>query len=125
MVTIEDLLEEIVGEIQDEFDSEEQKIVIEGNESALVDGSAGIDDVNEVLGLNLTTEEADSVGGLMYEKLGRVPVVGDAIDVAGATLTVVAAHRRRVTRVRIQRTAAKADLAPGADGAKMETSDDG
>jgi putative hemolysin len=125
LVTIEDLLEEIVGDIQDEFDSEEQTIVVEGDHSALVDGSASIDDVNEVLGLNLTAEEADSVGGLIYEKLGRVAAVGDFIDIAGATLTVVAAHRRRVTRVRIQRSVAKDNVAAGAEAGPAETSDDG
>jgi CBS domain containing-hemolysin-like protein len=103
LVTIEDILEEIVGEIQDEFDTEEQKIVTEGQDSALVDGSVSIDDVNDILGLSLTTEEVDSVGGLVYEKLGRVPVVGDTITVDGATLTVISAHRRRVTRVRVKR----------------------
>ncbi len=103
LVTIEDLLEEIVGEIQDEFDTEEQRIVREADGAAIVDGAVSIDDVNDVLGLNLTTEEVESIGGLVYEKLGRVPIAGDTIAVDGATLTVIAAHRRRVTRVRVRR----------------------
>jgi CBS domain containing-hemolysin-like protein len=103
LVTIEDLLEEIVGEIQDEFDVEEQKIVPEGNGSAIVDGSASIDDVNDALALDLTTEQVDTIGGLVYEKLGRVPVVGDQVRVDRAELTVVGAHGRRVTRVRVNR----------------------
>jgi putative hemolysin len=124
LVTIEDLLEEIVGEIQDEFDTEEQKIVTDGDDAALVDGSASIDDVNEVLGLKLTTEEVDSVGGFIYEKLGRVPIVGDTVEVEGATLTVIAAHRRRVTRVRIKRVTDKAEVATIADGSVTENPGD-
>jgi putative hemolysin len=108
IVTIEDLLEEIVGEIQDEFDTEEQKIVANGDGSAIVVGSASIDDVNEELDLSLETEEVDTIGGLVYEKLGRVPAVGDQVRVDGALLTVVGAHRRRVTRVRVERQPAEA-----------------
>jgi CBS domain containing-hemolysin-like protein len=102
LVTIEDLLEEIVGEIQDEFDVEEQKIVRETDGNALVDGSASIDDVNEALALDLTAEEVDTIGGLVYERLGRVPVVGDQIELDHARLSVVGARGRRVTRVRIR-----------------------
>ncbi|HEX5414482.1 MAG TPA: hemolysin family protein [Chloroflexota bacterium] len=104
LVTIEDLLEEIVGEIQDEYDVEEQKIVSEGNGAALVDGGVSIDDVNQALDLDLTTEEVDTVGGLVYEKLGRVPIVGDQVALDHAVLTVVGASGRRVTLVRVQRT---------------------
>ncbi len=103
LVTIEDLLEEIVGEIQDEFDTEEQKIVPEGDGRLLVDGTVPIDDVNEALAVHLTAEEVDTIGGLVYEKLGRVPTIGDRVVVDRAALTVVAAHGRRVTRVRVQR----------------------
>jgi len=103
LVTIEDLIEEIVGEIQDEYDVEEPKIVPEGEGGALVDGAVSIDDVNDALGLDLTTEEVDTVGGLVYEKLGRVPVVGDQVTLDGVVLTVVGAARRRVTLVRIKR----------------------
>lgn len=104
LVTIEDLLEEIVGEIQDEYDVEEQKIVPEGEGAALVDGGVSIDDVNDALNLDLTTEEVDTVGGLVYEKLGRVPIVGDQVTLDHAVLTVVGAAGRRVTLVRVQRS---------------------
>jgi len=104
LVTIEDLLEEIVGEIQDEFDTEEQKIILEGDGQAVVDGTVTIDDVNEALALNLEADDVDTIGGLVYEKLGRVPVVGDTVDAEQARLTVVAANGRRVSRVRVVRT---------------------
>jgi CBS domain containing-hemolysin-like protein len=103
LVTIEDLIEEIVGEIQDEYDTEEQKIVPEGSDEALVDGLVSIDDVNDALALSLTAKEVDTIGGLVYEQLGRVPIVGDQIEVDHAQLTVVASHGRRVTRVRVKR----------------------
>jgi putative hemolysin len=103
MVTIEDLLEEIVGEIQDEFDVEEQKIVKVSEGEALVDGGVSIDDANQELDLDLAGEEVDTVGGLVHEKLGRIPVVGDKVQLDHALLTVVSARGRRVTRVRIKR----------------------
>ena len=65
-----------------------------GEGTAIVDGSASIDDVNEALSLDLTTEEVDTIGGLVYEKLGRVPIVGDQVHVDQTELTVVGAHGR-------------------------------
>jgi putative hemolysin len=103
MVTIEDLLEEIVGEIQDEFDVEEQKIIRTSEDEAVVDGGVSIDDANEELGLDLTAEEVDTIGGLVHERLGRIPVIGDKVVLDHAVLTVVGASGRRVTRVRIKR----------------------
>jgi len=103
MVTIEDALEEIVGEIQDEFDTEEQKIVKVGDGEALVDGGVTIADANEELDLDLAAEEVDTIAGLVNEKLGRIPVVGDKVRLDHALVTVVSASGRRVTRVRVKR----------------------
>ncbi|HUX86311.1 MAG TPA: hemolysin family protein, partial [Chloroflexota bacterium] len=105
MVTIEDLLEEIVGEIQDEFDVEEQKIIRTSEDEAVVDGGVSVDDANEELGLDLRAEEVDTIGGLVHEKLGRIPVIGDKVILDHALLTVVASSGRRVTRVRVKRLA--------------------
>jgi putative hemolysin len=106
LVTIEDLLEEIVGEIHDEFDvDEEQKIVKNGEAEAVVDAAVSIDDVNDALSLDLHAEEVDTIGGLLYEQLGRVPVVGDEVNVDDALLTVLGATGRRVTRVKVTRLA--------------------
>ncbi len=114
LVTIEDLLEEIVGEIQDEFDTEEQKIVKVDDGEALVDGGVTIDDANEELNLDLVAEEVDTIGGLVHERLGRIPTVGDKVQLDHALLTVVSASGRRVTRVRVKRLE---DEAPnGANG---------
>lgn len=103
MVTIEDVLEEIVGEIQDEFDTEEQKVVRVGDGEALVDGSVSIDDANDELDLDLAAEEVDTIGGLVNEKLGRIPVVGDHVQLDHVLLTVASASGRRVTRVRVKK----------------------
>ncbi|HVB96825.1 MAG TPA: hemolysin family protein [Chloroflexota bacterium] len=105
MVTIEDLLEEIVGEIQDEFDVEEQKIIRTSEDEAVVDGGVSIDDANEELGLDLRAEEVDTIGGLVHEQLGRIPVIGDKVLLGQVLLTVVASSGRRVTRVRVKRLA--------------------
>ncbi|MGH2458176.1 MAG: hemolysin family protein [Chloroflexota bacterium] len=105
MVTIEDALEEIVGEIQDEFDTEEQKVVKISDDEALVDGGVSVDDANEELDLDLAAEEVDTIGGLVHEKLGRIPIVGDKVELDNARLTVVSSSGRRVTRVRVKKLA--------------------
>jgi CBS domain containing-hemolysin-like protein len=104
LVTIEDLLEEIVGEIQDEHDVEERdKIIPSSPDEATVDASVSIDDVNDALGTDLRAEEVESIGGLIYEKLGRIPVVGDEVHEDHAVLTVTGAEGRRVTWVRVKK----------------------
>src|SRR6185503_20124518 len=84
LVTIEDLLEEIVGEIQDEYDTEEPMVVRLSDDEARVDGRADVDDLAELFDLNLELEdedEYDTVGGLAYHRIGGVPSPGDQIDV--------------------------------------------
>lgn len=104
LVTIEDLLEEIVGEIKDEFDVEEgEKIISAPGGEAVVDASVSIDDVNDALDTDLEAEEVDTIGGLIYEQLGRVPVVGDEVRVDHVILTVIGAEGRRVTWVRVKK----------------------
>lgn len=113
LVTIEDLLEEIVGEIQDEFDAEEDKIVAGAEGEAIFDATVSIDDVNQTLGLVLEGEEVDTIGGLVYEKLGKVPLVGDELVVDGATISVVSTSGRRIRRVRVSRAVSAEDDSDG------------
>lgn len=103
LVTIEDLLEEIVGEIQDEYDDEEAKIKMLSEDEAIVDATVAIDDVNEELHLALHSEDVDTIGGLIYERLKKMPRQGDAVEVEGAEMTVEATSGRRVRKVRIRR----------------------
>lgn len=103
LVTIEDLLEEIVGPIRDEYDlAEEEEVQLVGPNEALVSASVSLDDVNDLLHLRLEGEDFDSVGGLVYSHLGRIPAVGDEISAGdGVTITVEAIDRRAIRTVRL------------------------
>ncbi len=106
LVTIEDLLEEIVGEIQDEYDEEEPMIVQLSDDEARVDGRADVDDLGELFDVELALEdedEYDTVGGLIYHRVGGVPKPGDRVSVGGLTLTVETTDGRRVGKVLVVR----------------------
>jgi CBS domain containing-hemolysin-like protein len=104
LVTIEDILEEIVGEIQDEYDQEEPMVVQEGENQWLVAAILRIEEVNDELGLELEAEnDADTLGGFIVERLGEVPEMGDAIEADHARLEVVDLEGRRITKVRVTR----------------------
>ena len=106
LVTIEDLLEEIVGEIQDEYDEEEPLIVSLSDDEARIDGRADVDDLAELFGIELGLEdedEYDTLGGLIYHRIGGVPKPGDQVVVSGLTLTVETTDGRRVGKVLVVR----------------------
>jgi CBS domain containing-hemolysin-like protein len=104
LVTIEDLLEEIVGEIQDEFDTSELEIEKVGEGSYLMDARVGIDDLNEMLDLKIAAVGFDTLGGLVYHLLGKVPAVGDVVEQNGLQVKVVSTAGRRLKRVRVTKT---------------------
>jgi putative hemolysin len=105
MVTIEDLLEEIVGDIQDEYDTEEPLTVRISDDEARVDGRASVEDLAELFDIELgelaDADEYDTVGGLIYHRIGGVPRPGDRVDLPeqGLTLTVEVTDGRRVGKV--------------------------
>jgi CBS domain containing-hemolysin-like protein len=101
LITIEDLIEEIVGEIQDEYDVEEAMIEEVSDREALFDARVSIRDVNDTLDLNIEDEDFDTLGGLLYHELGKVPNVGDEVRVDGAVVTVLSTTGRRVRKVRV------------------------
>ena len=103
LVTIEDLLEEIVGEIRDEYDVESEPVQDEGNGVFVFSGKVSIDDLNDRLGVSIPPEGFGTIGGFLLAHLGRVPAVGERIDVDGLHVEVLEAERRRVTRVRVRR----------------------
>ena len=106
LVTIEDLIEEIVGEIQDEYDVEEPMLEPISDDEARFDGRANIDDLTEHFGIELDAadrEQYDTVGGLVYHEIGGVPEVGDTVEVGGLTLTVESTDGRRVGKVLVVR----------------------
>ncbi|HEY8238172.1 MAG TPA: hemolysin family protein [Candidatus Limnocylindrales bacterium] len=123
LVTIEDLLEEIVGEIQDEYDVEEPMVVRLSDHEARVDGRADVDELLELFDLDLELEDAeeyDTVGGLMYHRVGGVPAPGDSIDVDGLRLTVESTDGRRVGKVLVTRRVEKAADDTDSDGTESE-----
>ena len=121
LVTIEDLLEEIVGEIQDEYDTEEPMVVRLSDDEARIDGRASVDELNEIFedGADLELEdeeEYDTVGGLIYHRIGGIPSPGDRVEVDGLTLTVESTDGRRVGKVLVVRTPTGDELDLDEDG---------
>jgi CBS domain containing-hemolysin-like protein len=110
LVTLEDLLEEIVGDILDEYDEmEEQPIIRVADGVYLVSGKAPLQLLREELAISLQDDEVDTVGGLVFHRLGRLPHPGDAVREGNMTLTVEAVHGRRIVRVKVELAAAAGD----------------
>ncbi|HEX6694811.1 MAG TPA: hemolysin family protein [Longimicrobiales bacterium] len=106
LVTLEDILEEIVGDIYDEHDLPETEFEITPAGEVLIDGGASISEVNERFGLELPEADFDTVGGYIFGELGRVPVAGDEVPLGdGTCLQVDDVEDRRITRVRLLRSA--------------------
>jgi CBS domain containing-hemolysin-like protein len=114
LVTLEDIVEEIVGEIQDEFDQGEESPYQElGDGDYLFLGRVDLDDFNEVMGSDLPRDEADTLGGYIYSSLGRVPHSGDLVHHGELLLTVEQVSARRIRKVRATWRPATAN--PGED----------
>lgn len=104
LITLEDLLEELVGDISDEYDVEAPEVVWGADGTAVVVGATPVDEVNERLYLELPEdEEYDSVGGFVLHELGRVPTAGESVEADGARLVVEKMQGNRIERVRIER----------------------
>ena len=103
LITLEDILEEIVGDIRDEYDADEEKDFVKlGHGVYLVDGAMSLDDVNDRLGLSLYSEDYDSIGGLMIEKLDHIPVQGELVTVGNIRLSAHRVNGNRIKKVCIQ-----------------------
>ncbi len=103
LVTIEDMLEEIVGEIRDEYDVESEPIVDEGGGRFVFHGKVDIDEVAQRLKVQIDRQGFETVGGYLLSQLGRVPAVGEQIDMDGLHVEVLDVERRRVNKVRMTR----------------------
>jgi CBS domain containing-hemolysin-like protein len=101
MIMLEDLIEEVVGEVQDEFDNEDALATIDQDGRWHLRADLLIADVNEYLELNLPDESADTLGGLVFSELGRRPNVGDEVEVAGIVMRVEALGDLGVSEVSI------------------------
>ncbi len=109
LVTIEDLLEELVGEIEDEFDEAEELVRVESDGVYYIDARLPVEDLGELLGVELPDEEWDTVGGLVLGLAGRVPNVGESFEEAGHDFRTVRVQGRRVAEVRVERLPAPDD----------------
>jgi CBS domain containing-hemolysin-like protein len=101
LVTVEDLVEEIVGEIRDEYDVEAESVVDEGNGSFVFSGTADVDEIADRLGVPIEREGFETVGGFLLSHVGRVPAPGESFDIDGLHVEVIDAERRRIRKVRI------------------------
>ncbi len=108
LVTVEDIVEEIVGDIQDEHEHAEQEIVEESPGTWLVSGLTHVEEVEDFLGWERNGTDVDTVGGMVTALLGRVPEVGETLEHGGAHLEVLAADGRRVLKLRISRARSRA-----------------
>jgi putative hemolysin len=109
LVTIEDLVEEIIGDIKDEYDTEEQLFERVGENEYLVDAKVSLDDLNDLLDSKLESEDYDTLGGFVYANLDKIPTIGDTITEDGFRFTVMGTKGRRVTKVRVVRHASGGD----------------
>jgi putative hemolysin len=105
LVTVEDLLEEIVGEIRDEYDVEVERIVDEGNGTFLLAGSVHVDEMANLMKVTVDGHGFETVGGFLMSKIGRVPQIGEHMEVDGLDVEIVDTQKRRITRVRMSRLA--------------------
>jgi len=108
LVTLEDIIEEIIGEIQDEYDLSEEKLVQQdGPDEYVFLGRIDLDDFNEVMDSNIPKVESDTLAGYLYDHFGRVPHDGESLQTDGLLLTIEQVIGRRIRRVRAQRITAE------------------
>jgi putative hemolysin len=103
LATVEDLLEEIVGEIRDEYDVEADTVTDEGNGTFVFSGKVSVDEVAERLGVRIEREGFETVGGYLLSHLGRMPYIGERFDVDELEAEVLEIERRRINKVRLRR----------------------
>lgn len=108
LVTVEDLLEEIVGEIRDEYDVESETVVEEPDGTFVFSGKVNVDEVRDRLGIEIEREGFETVGGFLLSHLGRMPYVGETFTVNDLAVEVLEVERRRITKVRVGRAVASA-----------------
>jgi CBS domain containing-hemolysin-like protein len=106
LVTVEDLLEEIVGEIRDEYDVESETVTDEGSGVLVFSGKVSVDEVRDRLGITIEREGFETVGGYLLAQLGRMPYVGETFEAGELAVEVLEVERRRITKVRVRRRAA-------------------
>jgi CBS domain containing-hemolysin-like protein len=102
LVTMEDVLEELVGDIQDEFDEEEDLVVRVDEDTAICNAKIRLDELGEMFGLEFDEDTVDTLGGLLYEKIGRVPRIGDVVSQEGLSFEIRSVLRQRIDKVLVK-----------------------
>jgi len=106
LITIEDLLEQIVGDIQDEYDSEEALFEINADGSITADARMPVEDLEQYFGVEIERDKFDTIGGLIFHLTGKIPAIGDVVEGAGLHLDIIDADERKIIRVCITRMGA-------------------
>ena len=101
LVTLEDMVEEIVGDIADEYDEQEEEIEVIKEDEFVVDGSTRLEDVNEMIGLHLESEDFDTIGGYVIGILGSLPDGGEEVEENGIKIVVEEVDKNRIEKLRI------------------------
>jgi len=109
LVTMEDVFEEIVGEIQDEYDTEEAQIVKNGPDDYTVSGDAKMEEIEDLFNLDLCDDDFLTISGLVAQALGRLPTKGERLDVQGLSVDVLDVDQKRIKKLRIQKHAENQD----------------
>ena len=118
IVSMEDIVEEIVGEIRDEYDDREEELVQEiGKDEYSFLGRIDLEDVNEYLGTHLTRESADTLAGFLYSQIGKIPTLKEKVEAEGWVFEIEELSGRRIQRVRVYRV-------PETEEKKEEDQDD-
>jgi len=117
VVTLEDIVEEIVGEIQDEYDAEEPIFEQAGDQVFIFNARVDLDDVNRLMGTAFPTEMGDTLGGFVYSQMGKVPVPGETVRFDGLVVEVLTVTGRRIRKVRVSWEQDKEDMDGESDAA--------
>jgi CBS domain containing-hemolysin-like protein len=115
LITIEDLLEQIVGDIQDEYDKEEALFTANPDGSITADARMPVEELEEQFGIDIERDKFDSVGGLIFHLIGKIPAIGDVVDCEGLQLTVIDADERKIKKVLIANLGSKTSDAQGSE----------
>lgn len=115
LITIEDLLEQIVGDIQDEYDREEALFEVNADGSITADARMPVEDLEEHFGVEIERDKFDTIGGLIFHLTGKIPAIGDVVEGAGLHLTIIDADERKIIKVCITRLGAAGGEAQGGE----------
>lgn len=122
LLTIENIIEEIVGDIRDEYDhNEEYEYIKMGESEYVIDAGMDLDDINAMLDINLSTDDTDTLGGFIYLNIGRVPIVGEVIETDKLILQVRSLEGRRIRKVLVT---VKPDIEQDTDTSQLSSADD-